>query len=414
MASGAPPQKISLALGSKKKAPISTSAVKRSHAALAEHDEDDDGKAREAKVSHFDRSAGGAIDESARAVERGPLTIARQENRNWKEAANKRRRQNGRVPHAGQEITVGDNSVKVEAKNPAFGLVLPDRIKNEEVRDAPHEATQSEINGEPSTVQKTADELAMDALLGEKTEMGLTIPAATEDEVYKDDYTTAPDMATLEEYDKVPVEQFGAAMLRGMGWKEGMGIGMNEGKKAAKDKVPERRPALLGIGAKQEAAVTDEMGAWGKAARRGKEPQIFAPVMLRDKQSGELFTEEEIKKREEKEERERYEMQFEEKERQREKEKNQDRHRRKGEEDDDRDRSHRREKRRDKNDDRHRDRDRGGRRYDDSEDEEERRRRKVKERSRRERDDYDYDRDRSKRHDRDSHRRRDRSREHKR
>lgn len=419
MTSEAPSQKISLALGSKKKTPAPTNGVKRNHAQLAEQDDDDEGEGREATVSHFDSKAGGAVDEAKPKVDKGPLVIARQENRNWKEAAaNKRRRRDGGAPHVEAEADQANGTFNEERAKPAYGLVVQDRRQSEDAQDdaSPPTGAQEvppEPNGEVSTAKKTADELAMDALLGKKTEMGLTIPAVTEEEVYKDDYTSAPDMATLAEYDAVPVEQFGAAMLRGMGWKEGMGIGSNEGKKVTKDKVPERRPALLGIGAKQEAAVADEMGAWGKAARKGKDPQIFAPVMLRDKKTGELFTEEEMKKREEKEERERYEMQFEEKERRRDKDKERERRKRRDEEDEERDRRREKERRRDRDEDRdrHRDRDRDRRRHYDSEDEKDRRRRKEKERRRREREDDDYDRERSKRHDRDGHRRRDRSRE---
>lgn len=34
--------------------------------------------------------------------------------------------------------------------------------------------------------------------------------------------------ATIEDYEKVPIDQFGQAMLRGMGWKDGEGIGKNK------------------------------------------------------------------------------------------------------------------------------------------------------------------------------------------
>jgi len=34
--------------------------------------------------------------------------------------------------------------------------------------------------------------------------------------------------ATEEDYEKVPIEQFGLAMLRGMGWKDGDGIGKSQ------------------------------------------------------------------------------------------------------------------------------------------------------------------------------------------
>ena len=34
--------------------------------------------------------------------------------------------------------------------------------------------------------------------------------------------------ATEEDYEKVPIEQFGLALLRGMGWKDGDGIGRTQ------------------------------------------------------------------------------------------------------------------------------------------------------------------------------------------
>ena len=34
--------------------------------------------------------------------------------------------------------------------------------------------------------------------------------------------------ATDKDYEQVPIEQFGLAMLRGMGWKDGEGVGKNK------------------------------------------------------------------------------------------------------------------------------------------------------------------------------------------
>ena len=34
--------------------------------------------------------------------------------------------------------------------------------------------------------------------------------------------------STLEDYEQVPIEKYGEAMLRGMGWQPGKGIGKNE------------------------------------------------------------------------------------------------------------------------------------------------------------------------------------------
>jgi len=57
------------------------------------------------------------------------------------------------------------------------------------------------------------------------------------------DFEELPDPASLEDYARVPVAQFGAALLRGMGW---------DGKED-KPYLPEARPALLGIGAEEQA-----------------------------------------------------------------------------------------------------------------------------------------------------------------
>lgn len=422
-------QKVSLSLGRLKKAPAPTNGVKRSRDAFRDDGDDDEVEERVSKVSHFDRKAGGAVDESNRKVEKAPLVIATQANRDWKDAANKRRRQKHGLPadaeRTGIDATAGEsvNGTIEPAKTSGFnaGLQIPKRDANEALAEV--EQTQEvapEPTAEASVAQKTADEEAMDALLGRTKKSELVVPALTEEDVFDNDVKEAPDMATLEDYNRVPVEQFGAAMLRGMGWKDGDGIGLNKGKKQEKSKIPERRPALLGIGAKEEAAVAQEMGAWGKAARGkgGKEPVIYNPILLRDKKTGEMFTEEEAQKRREKDERERYEMEFEKKERERErgKDRERDSRRRRDYEDDDRERRREKDRRHDRGDDRHRDRDRDRerRRHDDSEDEDERRRRKEKERRRRERDDDDYDRERSRRHEKDGRRRRDRSREHRR
>lgn len=433
MAPSSAPQKVSLSLGTRKSAPAQSNGLKRSRDALHEEDENDEVEQRVTKVSHFDSKAGGAFDESNREKEKAPLVIARQANRDWKEAANKRKRQKNGSPFVEAEKTelngsaavpvpAGDDGPKSYGLN--AGLQTGSAGVNEASTQAMEEVEQTqeiapEPDAEASVAHKTADEEAMDALLGRTKQSDLVVPAMTEEDAFHNDFTEAPGMATLDDYNRVPVEQFGAAMLRGMGWKEGDGVGNNKGKKQEKTKIPERRPALLGIGAKEEAAVAQEMGAWGKAAKGkgGKEPVIYNPILLRDKKTGEMFTEEEAQKRQEKDERERYEMEFERKEKERARDRGKDRdrdgRRRRDDEEDERDRRRGKDRRRDR-DDGPRDRDRDRKRYDDSEGEEERRRRKDKERRRRERDDDDYDRERSRRHGRDGHRRRERSREHRR
>lgn len=419
-------KKISLTLGGGKKSAAPSNGVKRPRAALHENGEADEADERATKVSHFDRKAGGAVDESKPKTDNAPLVIARQANRNWKDAANLRRKQKN--SHAGRDqgseaMSLSPAPAVVEATSEAnkdYGLVTNTSGEGEELNgQTPMEIAEEtqplppEPNGETFSEKQSEDQAAMDALLGKTRKSDLVVPAMSEEEAFQNDITTAPDMASLEDYSRVPVEQFGAAMLRGMGWKDGEGIGAKKGQKVEKTKIPERRPALLGIGAKEEAAVASEMGAWGKAARgkKGQEPQIYNPVLLRDKQTGEMFTEQDLQKKKEKDEKEQYELEFEQKERDREK------RRRRDDEEDERARRKEKERRRDRRDDRDRrnTRERDRRRYDDSEDEEERRRRKDKEHRRRERErDDDYDRERSRRHGQDGHRRRDKSRDHRR
>eukprot|EP01102_Stenamoeba_stenopodia_P000007 TRINITY_DN0_c0_g6_i1.p1 TRINITY_DN0_c0_g6~~TRINITY_DN0_c0_g6_i1.p1 ORF type:complete len:502 (-),score=143.13 TRINITY_DN0_c0_g6_i1:17-1522(-) len=49
----------------------------------------------------------------------------------------------------------------------------------------------------------------------------------SEDEKFKYDVGTRPESASEEAYESMPVDSFGAALLRGMGWEEGKPIGLN-------------------------------------------------------------------------------------------------------------------------------------------------------------------------------------------
>lgn len=48
-----------------------------------------------------------------------------------------------------------------------------------------------------------------------------------EAEVFKTDMANRPRESGLEDYERVPIEAFGTALLKSMGWKEGQGIGKN-------------------------------------------------------------------------------------------------------------------------------------------------------------------------------------------
>ncbi|KAH0423995.1 hypothetical protein KCU90_g8562, partial [Aureobasidium melanogenum] len=111
-----------------------------------------------------------------------------------------------------------------------------------------------------------------------------------------DSYHSAPPAPSLSDYAAVPVEEYGAAMLRGMGWKGPTTT--SQPKPTKKGQLPPaKRPALLGIGADPNAAAqAEELGAWGKSSSRGrKEPTMFIPVSMKNKKTGETLTEEELR-----------------------------------------------------------------------------------------------------------------------
>ena len=77
---------------------------------------------------------------------------------------------------------------------------------------------------------------------------GRAAPLVDEAQQYREDLARLPEQASLDAYEAMPVAEFGAAMLRGMGWKEGQGIGRNKEEVKAVEYV--KRPDRLGLGAK--------------------------------------------------------------------------------------------------------------------------------------------------------------------
>lgn len=78
--------------------------------------------------------------------------------------------------------------------------------------------------------------------------------AADDEERYRLDMANRPPEATMADYEQTPISQFGAAMLRGMGWKEGQAIGgTNKGLVEPIEFI--RRPQGLGLGGTRDAAL---------------------------------------------------------------------------------------------------------------------------------------------------------------
>ena len=106
-----------------------------------------------------------------------------------------------------------------------------------------------------SPLIQPSDADALQALLSGEEDLVKRAPRRvivqpSEEDMFRHDVDSRPDGPSLHDYHSMPVEEFGAAMLRGMGWKEGMGAGRLRNGPAHAPTV-ERRAALLGLGAKE-------------------------------------------------------------------------------------------------------------------------------------------------------------------
>ncbi|RPB28850.1 hypothetical protein L211DRAFT_242330 [Terfezia boudieri ATCC MYA-4762] len=272
--------------------PAALSAPFRSR--LVDDSDSDSDEPNHGKVHHvsaFTKTKGAIpLDSDGDSGKKSPLVIPALRNKDWREESLKRKRHQVWMPPearagpqgvgegeggGGCSETVGGNTGMGLGKE-GYGLQVMERkviaVEEEngkgEVEAGDGYVKTGEVGQEKP---KTEDEIALEALVsGEAKKKSTLILLPTgedlgwresraqmslqdESDAYKADIALRPDAPSLDAYDAVPVEEFGAALLRGMGWKEGMELGKGaRGKKVApgKVKVVERRPALLGLGAK--------------------------------------------------------------------------------------------------------------------------------------------------------------------
>jgi len=173
------------------------------------------------------------------------------------------------IPPSGKAGTGVDGSVgglgtrgTIDSGPQVEGLQVRKRARVDTMEDAP-------IGPEPPVTredrpEETEDQHAVRALLagaeegdGPERPMVDMIPISSarrgpmEDDAFKRDVDELPNEATLQEYEHIPVSQFGMAMLCGMGWKPGKSASWNKKGGIVEPWLPLSRPALLGIGAKE-------------------------------------------------------------------------------------------------------------------------------------------------------------------
>ena len=219
----------------------------------------------------------GAENDKAVKEAKREYVIARQPNRDWKALAKSQRRGGAHLLPAEARARRDGEGGPVEAepadddKGMKWGLtIMTKKPENEDRREEDpsqqtgvKEETPPLDDGEKKT---TADQEAMDALLGLTPAAQAKTIHLTEADAFQRDVRAAGDAPTLEDYEAMPVEEFGAALLRGMGW--------NGEERAPKRKEVKRRPNRLGLGAK-ELKDPEDLGAWNQGGGpKKKRPRL--------------------------------------------------------------------------------------------------------------------------------------------
>ncbi|KAG1854953.1 DExH-box splicing factor binding site-domain-containing protein [Suillus subalutaceus] len=200
----------------------------------------------------------------------GPLVIPSKPNPDWREAARKRRAGAARfIPDSAKANTGADGSVgglgtrdTINSGPQLSGIQFGDKkVKIETSTTSTDEETSLTVeeHAKMDVVEETEDQKALRALLAGDMDSAPqidTIPVPpSETDALQQDVADLPDVATIDDYARVPITAFGAAMLRGMGWVDGGAVTNSErAKKNAlvEPYLPKSRPALLGIGAKEQ------------------------------------------------------------------------------------------------------------------------------------------------------------------
>ena len=289
-----------------------TNSKKRPYSSLADDDSDCEDRPHEPQaVSAFDQTAGGAIRINGAEQEKKPLVIHVQKNRDWR-AESYRKKARSLLPadvqgvHAKQAVQ-DEPAIDRKGVSNEFGLSFVTRDADGDLAmlEAQEAGAKPSIDlGKP----RDLDQEALEALTSDGAGVSTLVLQASnrhggsdgrtelinENEAFRLDVASRPDSASFDDYAAVPVEEFGSALLRGMGWKKGDVIGKRKDQ-IAKPRDVIRRPALLGIGAKEVPGSVEELGAWGKATKgKRKVDKTYNPVLLKNSISGEMLTEEEL------------------------------------------------------------------------------------------------------------------------
>ena len=237
------------------------------HGSDSEHDDDDDvGRGKHEAITGFGANGAESAKIKDSRTEKKEYIIPKQANRNWKADVKAQRRGRNLLP---EEARAQQNGHTVETepadqdKGLKWGLTLMEKPQDEkdETAEAPPGAAPPVQDETAAAPKRSEDDEAIDALLGNAPAEDPASIHLTEDDAYRRDASTAGEASTLADYDAMPVEEFGAALLRGMGW---------DGKeRGPRPKEVKRRQNRLGLGAK-ELKEAEDLGGWNQAGGKKK------------------------------------------------------------------------------------------------------------------------------------------------
>jgi len=296
----------SISLPIKESITIGTSRLPKPRTVLhADAEDQDEEEPKHESVTGF--SISGAV--LAQPIEeKKELVIENSGNGDW------RRRGKGKdlLPQEARAAKDGQNVVVVEKDVVSTASGLQFAATTEVVESSTLDIAPT-TNGHTEVKPKTADEEALAAILSDnpnapkstaiiESSTNRSLRPHNETDDFRSDVASRPEPSTLEEYAVMPVEEFGLAMLRGMGKKrrangEVIDLTPASEKKEVKTRKQE---GFLGIGAKAAPGMDGiELGAWGKADMRknNRGQGFFTPLMVKDTKTGEVVTEEEMERR---------------------------------------------------------------------------------------------------------------------
>ncbi|KAL7626007.1 hypothetical protein AAE478_002776 [Parahypoxylon ruwenzoriense] len=199
-----------------------------------------------------------------------PYVITGHKNRDWKAELKAQKASKQAMPN--RDLARSSNSPETDPadqdKEIKWGLTITTKLAHDETEPSDETVPEQQMSAvadsdtttrrDDTSNSKNEDDDAIDALLGKKRKFAKdliiegasrrsTSAAPAEQDAYRRRVEDAAEISTIEEYEQIPEGEFGAAMLRGMGW--------NGEERGSKPKEAKRRPHLMGLGSKEDEEI---------------------------------------------------------------------------------------------------------------------------------------------------------------